>query len=77
MAPTCKGKLNAGIGSVQGDLTRQPLGLRATRQPLRGIKLPPFTFAKISSQREEIEKQNCAHIFRPNLVSIPFEMTSQ
>ena len=27
------------------------------------IKLPPFTFAKISSQREETEKRNFAHIF--------------
>ena len=28
-----------------------------------GIKLPPFTSAMISSQREEIEKRNFAHIF--------------
>ena len=28
-----------------------------------GIKLPPFTSATISSQREEIEKRNCVHIF--------------
>ena len=44
------------------DLTRQPLGLRATRQPLGvgGHKVAPFTSATISSQREEIEKRNFA-----------------
>ena len=46
------------------NLTRQPLGLRDTRQPLGGgHKVAPFTSAKISSQREEIEKRNYAHIF--------------
>ena len=40
-----------------------PLGLRATRQPLWGIKLPPFTSATISSQHEKIEKRNFAYIF--------------
>ena len=28
-----------------------------------GVKLPPSTSAKISSQRDEIEKRNFAHIF--------------
>ena len=44
-------------------LTRQPLGLRATRQPLGGHKVAPFTSTEISSQREKIEKRNFAHIF--------------
>ena len=45
-------------------LTRQPLGLRANRQPLGGgHKVAPFTSATISSEREEIEKRNFAHIF--------------
>ena len=45
-------------------LTRQPLGLRAIRQPLGGgPKVAPFTSAKKSSQRVKIEKRNFAHIF--------------
>ena len=51
------------LSKLKALLTRQPLGLRATRQPPGGIKLPPFTSAKISSQREEIEKRTFAHTF--------------
>ena len=44
-------------------LTRQPLGLRATRQPLRGgIKLPPLYFCDdIVAMRRDRETKLCTH----------------
>ena len=58
--------------NLWGDIRPPPVGARvnpAAAEPPRhppaagGIKLPPFTSAKISSQRDEIEKRNFAHIF--------------
>ena len=52
--------------AIMQSLTRQPLGLRATRQPLGGgggDLLPSFTSLMMPSQRGEIEKRNFAHVF--------------
>ena len=53
-----------GTYNLDRKLTRRPLGLRATRQPLGGGHIvAPFISATISSQHAEIEKRNFAHIF--------------
>ena len=44
-------------------ITRQPLGLRATRQPLGGIKLPTLYFCEdIVATRRDREAKLCTHL---------------
>ena len=54
----------AGSGNFQRPacLTRRPLGLRATRQPLGGHKVAPLYFEKIVATRRDREAKICTRL---------------